>query len=272
MPANSSPSPATPAAGAAAYPEGAALAWHNIRTVLKRELLACFYSPVAYVFIVIFLLLSGFFTFMVGQFFEIGEASLSRSFFLWHPWLWLVFVPAIGMRLWAEEQRMGTIELLLTMPVQPWHAILGKFLASWIVVAAALALTFPVVITVGWLGDPDYGVIFTGYLGSLLLGGAYLAVTSMTSALSRNQVVSFIISVVLCLFLILAGFEPVTNFVQQIFPDASRLVDFVAGFGVIPHFDAFQRGVIDIRDLTYFASVIGFCLFATAAILQARRA
>ncbi len=259
-------------AGTDSATEGVALAWHNIRTVLKRELLASFYSPVGYVFIVIFLLMSGFFTFMVGQFFEIGEASLSRSFFLWHPWLWLVFVPAIGMRLWAEEQRMGTIELLLTMPVHPWHAIVGKFLAAWLVVALALGLTFPIVLTVGWLGSPDYGVIFTGYLGSLLLGGTYLAVTSMTSALSRNQVVSFIISVVLCLFLILAGFEPVTNFVQQIFPDASRLVDFVAGFGVVPHFDAFQRGIVDVRDLFYFASVIGFCLFATAVILQARRA
>lgn len=256
----------------AAFLEGPALAIHNIRTVLKRELLACFYSPVAYVFIVIFLLLAGFFTFMVGQFFEIGEASLSRSFFVWHPWLWLVFVPAIGMRLWAEEQRMGTIELLLTMPVQPWHAILGKFLASWAVVFAALLLTFPIVVTVGWLGDPDFGTILTGYLGSLLLGGAYLAVTSMTSAMSRNQVVSFILSVVLCLFLILAGFEPVTGFVQQVFPDATRLVDFVAAFGVIPHFDTFQRGIVDLRDLIYFGSVIGFCLFATAVILQARRA
>lgn len=262
----------SPTEGRGVYPEGVALAWHNIRTVMKRELLAGFYSPVAYVFIVIFLLLSGFFTFMVGQFFEIGEASLARSFFLWHPWLWLVFVPAIGMRMWAEEQRMGTMELLLTMPVQPWHAIAGKFLASWVIVGVALLLTFPVVVTVGWLGDPDYGMIVSGYLGSFLLGGAYLAVASMTSAMTRNQVVSFIISVVLCLFLILAGFEPVTNLVLQVFPNASRLVDFVAGFGVIPHYETFQRGVIDARDLIYFASVIGFCLYATAVILRARRA
>ncbi len=252
-------------------PTGPALALRNVWTVLKRELLAYFYSPVAYVFIVIFLLLAGFFTFMVGQYFEIGEASLAQPFFSWHPWLWLVLVPAIGMRLWAEEHRLGTIELLLTMPIEPWHAIVGKFLASWVVLGVGLLLTFPVVLTTAFLGDLDYGATFTGYLGSFLLAGSYLGVTSMTSALTRNQVISLILSVVLCLFLILAGFEPVVAAVRQIAPNSSALVDFVAGFGVFPHFDAFQRGVVDFRDFFYFLSVIAFGLFTTAAILQARR-
>src|SRR6266481_8233323 len=178
--------------------------WGNIKTIAKRELSGYFASPVAYVFIVIFLLLTGFFTFMAGGFFERGEASLV-SFFLWHPWLYLFLVPAVGMRLWSEERRMGTMELLLTMPVTGWQAIVGKFLASWLLLALALVLTFPVVISVGYLGSPDYGVIFCGYVGSLLLAGAYLAVGCMTSAMTRNQVISFILSVVICLFLILAG-------------------------------------------------------------------
>jgi ABC-2 type transport system permease protein len=253
-------------------PSGPSLAFRNIWTVMKRELLAYFYSPVAYVFIIIFLLLIGFFTFMVGQFFEIGEASLDRPFFSWHPWLWLILAPAIGMRLWAEEQRMGNIELLLTMPLEPWHAIVGKFLASWTVLGISLVLTFPIVLTVSFLGAPDFGTILCGYLGSFLLAGAFLGVTSATSAMTRNQVISFIVAIVLCLFLILAGFEPVTRFVQQIFPDSSRLIDFVAGFGVITHFESFQRGVIDLRDVFYFLSLIGFTLFVTSVVLRARRA
>ena len=176
----------------------------NITTIAKRELSAYFASPVAYVFIVIFLLLTGFFTFMVGGFFERNEASLI-SFFLWHPWLYLFLVPAVGMRVWSEERRQGTIELLMTMPITPWQAIMGKFLASWAFLALALALTFPVVMTVKYLVNPDLGVVAGGYIGSLLLAGAYLAITCFTSALTRNQVIAFIISVVVCLFLILAG-------------------------------------------------------------------
>ena len=161
----------------------------NILTIAKRELRGYFSSPVAFVFIVIFLLLSGFFTFMVGGFFERGEANL-QAFFAWHPWLYLFLVPAVGMRMWSEERRLGTIELLLTMPITPWQAIVGKFLASWAVVALALALTFPVVWTVNYLGSPDNGVILGGYIGSLLMAGAYLAISAMTSAMTRNQVVS----------------------------------------------------------------------------------
>src|SRR3990172_632871 len=156
----------------------------NIKTIAKRELGAYFTSPVAYVFIVIFLLLAGFFTFMMGGFFERREAGLT-AFFMWHPWLYLFLVPAVGMRLWSEERRLGTMELLLTMPVTTWQAIAGKFLASWLFLALALALTFPVVITVNWLGAPDNGVIFAGYAGSVLLAGSYLAVSCMTSAMTR---------------------------------------------------------------------------------------
>src|SRR3954468_17572478 len=163
--------------------------WTNIKTIAKREIAGYFASPVAYVFIVIFLLLCGFFTFMLGGFFERREASLV-SFFLWHPWLYLFLVPAVGMRLWSEERRLGTMELLLTMPITTWQAIVGKFLASWLFLALALLLTFPVVITVNWLGDPDNGVIFAGYIGSLMLAGGYLAVSCMTSAMTRNQVIS----------------------------------------------------------------------------------
>jgi len=240
-----------------------------IWTIAKRELAGYFTSPVAYVFLVIFLLLTGFFTFTAGNFFERGEASLA-AFFGWHPWVYLVLVPAVGMRLWAEERRSGTMELLLTMPVATWQAIVAKFLSSWLFLAVALALTFPTVVTVNVLGDPDNGVIVAGYLGSLLLAGAYLAISSMTSAMTRNQVVAFILSVVLCLFLILAGFNPVTDLMVRWASPA--LVDTVAAFSVITHYDGFQRGVIDTRDLFFFLSVIGFALFATGVIIRGHRA
>ena len=236
-------------------------------TIVKRELSSYFSSPVAYVFLVIFLLLTGFFTFTAGNFFERGEASLA-AFFGWHPWLYLVLVPAVGMRLWAEERRSGTLELLLTMPVAPWQAIVAKFLASWIFIGVALALTFPAVITVNVLGSPDNGMIVAGYLGSFFLAGAYLAITCMTSAMTRNQVVAFILSVVLCLFLILAGFNPVTDLLARWASPA--FIDTVAAFSVVTHFDGFQKGVIDTRDLFFFLSMIGFLLFATSVILRNR--
>jgi ABC-2 type transport system permease protein len=240
-----------------------------IVTIVKRELSSYFTSPVAYVFLVIFLLLTGFFTFTAGNFFERGEASLA-AFFGWHPWLYLVLVPAVGMRLWAEERRSGTMELLLTMPVAPWQAIVAKFLASWIFLALALVLTFPAIITVNVLGQPDNGIIAAGYLGSLMLAGAYLAITCMTSAMTRNQVIAFILSVVVCLFFILAGFNPVTDLLARW--GSPALVDTVAAFSVVTHFDGFQRGVIDSRDLLFFLSVIGFALFATGVIIRGHRA
>jgi ABC-2 type transport system permease protein len=239
----------------------------TIWVIAKRELGSYFTSPVAYVFLVIFLLLAGFFTFTAGQFFERGEAGLG-AFFGWHPWLYLVLVPAVGMRLWAEERRAGTLELLMTMPLTPWQAIAGKFLASWTFLGVALALTFPVVITVNVLGSPDNGTIFAGYLGSLFLAGAYLAITCMTSAMTRNQVVAFILSVVVCLFLILAGFTPVTDLLVRW--ASPGFVDTVAAFSVVTHFDGFQKGVIDTRDLIFFLSVIGFSLFATGVMLRNR--
>jgi ABC-2 type transport system permease protein len=244
-------------------------AWTNIRAIIKRELGGYFTSPIAYVFLVIFLLLTGFFTFTVGSFFERGEASLV-SFFTWHPWLYLFLVPAVGMRLWSEERRLGTMELLLTMPVTTWEALVGKFLASWLFLALALALTFPVIITVNYLGSPDNGVIFAGYVGSFLLAGSYLAITCMTSAMTRNQVISFIVAVLICLFLILAGYEPVTGLLSRF--ASARVVDVVAAFSVMTHFDGFQRGVIDLRDVVFFASLIGFALFTTGVIIRSHRA
>ena len=241
----------------------------SVLAITKRETVSYFSSPVAYVFLVIFLLLTGFFTFTVGNFFERGEASMA-AFFAWHPWLYLVLVPAIGMRLWSEERRSGTIEFLLTMPINPWEAIVGKFLSSWLFLAIGLALTFPVVLTVNWLGNPDNGQIAAGYLGSFFLAGAYLAIAGMTSALTRNQVVAFILAVVLCLFLILAGFNPVTDLLTRWASPA--VIETVAAFSVMTHFDGFQKGVIDSRDLLFFLSVTGFALFATALIIRNRRA
>jgi ABC-2 type transport system permease protein len=245
--------------------------WRNIKTITQRELKAYFASPVAYVFIVIFLLLNGFFTFMVGGFFERGEASLSSSFFLWQPWFYLFLVPAVGMRLWADERRVGTLELLLTMPIAPWEAIVGKFSASWLFLGLALLLTFPVVLTVNYLGSPDNGVILAAYLGSWLMAGAYLAVSCITSAITRSQVVSFIISVVACLFLILAGFPPVINLLQNLTHNWQWLVEVITSFSVITHFEGFQKGVLDSRDIIFFLSVIGFSLFTTSVILRTHR-
>lgn len=249
-------------------------ALRHIWSIAKRELGVYFTSPLAYVFIVIFLLLCSFFVFFVSRFFEYGDASLNRAFFDWHPWFYLFLVPAAGMRLWAEERRVGTLELLLTLPITPWQAILGKFLASWLFLAVALSLTFPLWITVNYLGDPDNGVIFAGYVGSWLMAGAYLAVSSCTSALTRSQVVSFIVSVVVCLFLLLCGFPPVINMLERVgTSDTWRwLVDLVASFSVITHFDGFERGVIDSRDVLYFLSVMVFGLFCTGVILRAHRA
>lgn len=241
----------------------------NIWSIAKRELSGMVSSPVAYVFIVIFLLLSAFFTFMIGGFFERGQASLA-SFFGWHPWVYLFLVPAVGMRMWAEERRSGTIELLLTLPVTTWQAIVGKFLASLTIIAVALLLTFPVWITVNYLGAPDNGIIVAGYTGSLLLAASYLAVTSFTSALTRNQVVSFILAVVICLFLILCGWPPVLDLLHRVF--SPGLIDLVAAFSVMTHFDSIQRGVLDLRDILFFLSMILFFLLATHAVLRARRA
>lgn len=240
-----------------------------IKTITRRELKAYFLSPTAYVFIVIFLVLSGFFTFMIGGFFANGEASLS-AFFHWFPWLYLVLIPAVGMPMWADERRLGTIELLLTMPVAPWQCIISKFLAGWAFIGIALLLTFPIVITVAYLGRPDYGLIFCGYLGSFLLAGAYLSISCLTSAMTRSQVVSFIVSVVICLFLIISGFPPVTNMLVEWAP--AWVIRLASDVSVMPHFESIKRGVIDSRDIIYYLSVMVFSLFSTSLILKNYRA
>jgi len=238
--------------------------------IAKRELASYFNSPVAYVFIVIFLLLTGFFTFMMGGFFRFKEATLT-SFFVWHPWLYMLLVPAVGMRLWSEERRMGTLELLFTMPVTTTSAIAGKFLAGWLFLGFALLLTIPMPITVCYLGEPDLGPMFTGYIGSFLMAGAYLAISGMTSACTRNQVISFITSVVICLFLVLAGYPPVTNILLK-WGAANSLVEFAAGISVMFHFESMQRGVLDLRDFVYFISLVVFALFTTNIVLKTYRA
>jgi ABC-2 type transport system permease protein len=240
----------------------------SVITIFKRELKAYFGSPVAYVFLVAFLALTGFLTFSVSMYFERREADLTW-FFLWHPWVYLLLVPAATMGVWAEERRTGTIELLLTLPVTLAETLLGKFLAAWSFIAIALALTFPIVVTTAWLGDPDMGAVACGYVGSLLLAGACVAVGTLTSALSRNQVVSFVLALTACLLLILAGYEPVTNlFVRW----APRLVDAVAACSFMRHFDALRRGVIDLYDIAYYAGVMVFTLTAAHVVINSRKA
>ena len=241
----------------------------SIWTITKRELGGYFNSPVAYVFLVIFLLMTAAFTFLIGQFMDRNQATL-QPFFMWHPWIYLFLVPAVGMRLWSEERRQGTMELLLTLPISLWHCIIGKFLASWIFLTLALAMTFPIWITVNYLGDPDNSVILASYIGSFFLAGAYLSITSMTSAFTRNQVISFILSVVICLFLVLCGWPPVTDVVETLAPRS--VVEFVAAFSVMPGIEQFNNGQIDSRTVIYFLSVIGFPLFATSVIIRGLRA
>jgi|TARA_B110000467_G_scaffold152795_1_gene162483 ABC-2 type transport system permease protein len=241
----------------------------SIWTITKRELGGYFNSPVAYVFLVIFLLMTAAFTFLIGQFMDRNQATL-QPFFMWHPWIYLFLVPAVGMRLWSEERRQGTMELLLTLPISLWHCIIGKFLASWIFLTLALVMTFPIWITVNYLGDPDNSVIVASYIGSFFLAGAYLSITSMTSAFTRNQVISFILSVVICLFLVLCGWPPVTDVVETLAPRS--VVEFVAAFSVMPGIEQFNNGQIDSRAVIYFLSVIGFPLFATNVVIRGLRA
>lgn len=240
----------------------------NTKAITKRELFSYFESPVAYVFMVVFLILIGFLTFFVSRYYENGQADL-RPFFFWHPWLFLILVPAAAMRLLAEERRTGTIETLLTLPVTMTQVILGKFLAAWLFLGLAIVLTFPIVLTTYYLGIPDRGVMIGGYIGSILLAGAYLSAGMLTSALTRNQVISFVLSVVICLFLLLAGWPPVTDLLVRWAP--SWLVNGVASFSFMPHYEAFQKGVLDIRDFAYYLSVMVFMLFGTYLVLKNRQ-
>jgi len=241
----------------------------NLPVILRRELASYFATPVAYVFIVIFLLMAGSFTFYLGNFYEREIADL-QPFFQFHPWLYLFLVPAIGMRLWAEERKSGTIELLLTLPVTTGEAVIGKFLAAWAFVGLALLLTFPIWITVNVLGNPDNGVIVTGYLGSWLMAGGFLAISACLSAVTRNQVVAFIIAVVVCFGFLLSGLPLVLDLFRGWLPQS--VVDAVANLSFLSHFSSISRGVVDLRDLVYFALVIGFWLFANRIVIEIKKA
>ncbi len=242
---------------------------NNIFIISKREFTSYFATPVAYVFIVIFLVMTGIFAFYLGNFFERGQADL-YPFFLYHPWLYLFLIPALSMRLWSEERKSGTIELLVTLPISITESVLGKFLAAWAFTAIALALTFPIWITVNYLGTPDNAVIFASYLGSILMAGAFLAIGSCISAITRNQVIAFVISVVLCFGFILSGFPLVLDFFSSWAPLA--IVNAISDMSFLTHFSAIARGVIDLRDLIFFTSFIGCWLFANVIIVELKKA
>ena len=236
--------------------------------ICKRELVAYFSTPLAYVFIVIFLGLTGAVTFYFGGFFNRGQADL-QPFFAFHPWLYLFLIPAIGMRLWAEERKSGTIELLMTLPVSTTHAVLGKFLASWIFAAIALALTFPIWITVNYLGSPDNGVIIAGYIGSLLMAGAFLSIGCFVSALTRNQVIAFVIGAAVCFVFMMSGLELVLSSFKGWAP--IFVVDLIASLSFLTHFDGIIKGVIDLRDVVYLLSAIVVFLFANKLMIDLKR-
>ena len=240
-----------------------------IKVIATRELRGYFATPLAYVFIVIFLMLMGVFTFYLGGFYERGQADLA-PFFSFHPWLYLILVPAISMRLWAEERKSGSIELLMTLPVTMLEAVLGKFLAAWCFTAVALALTFPIWVTVNYLGEPDNGVIFTAYVGSLLMAGAFLAIGACISAANRNQVVAFIITIVICFIFLLSGFPLVLDFFSGWAPQGA--IDAIASLSFLTHFNSLSKGVLDLRDIVYFLLVIGAWLYANTIVLDMKKA
>ena len=242
---------------------------NNISIILRRELSAYFATPVAYVFIVIFLVLSGALTFHLGGFYERGQADLA-PFFNFHPWLYLFLVPAISMRLWAEERKSGNIELLLTLPITMAEAVIGKFLAAWLFTGIALVLTFPLWISVNYLGDPDNGVILAAYIGSLLMAGGFLAIGSCISATTKNQVIAFIISVVICFAFLLSGFSIVLDSFRAWAPQV--VVDAIASLSFLTHFSSISKGVIDLRDIIYFISLIAFWLYANIVIIDLKKA
>ena len=245
------------------------LSLHKLGIIFQRELQGYFATPLAYVFIVIFLITNGIFTFDLGGFYARGQADL-MPFFSFHPWLYLFMVPAIAMALWADERKTGTIELLLTLPVRLSDAVLGKFLAAWVLTGLALALTFPIWITVNYLGDPDNGVIFASYIGSWFMAGAYLAIGSCMSACTRNPVIAFILTVSICFLFVIMG-SPI---LLGAFPDwmPQAIVDAVAALGFLTHFDAIAKGVLDIRDVLYFSVFIAAWLLASAIVIEIKKA
>tara|TARA_B100000959_G_scaffold213893_1_gene225107 strand:+ start:832 stop:1566 length:735 start_codon:yes stop_codon:yes gene_type:complete len=237
----------------------------NCWVIIKRELGAYFSTPLAYVFIVIFLALSGALTFFMGAFFERGQADLA-SFFSFHPWLYLFLIPAVSMRLWAEERKTGTVELLLTLPTPTWVVVIGKYLAAWVFIGIALVLTFPLWITVNFLGTPDNGVIVASYLGSLVMAGGYLAIGSCLSAVTKNQVIAFILTAVVCFLFLMSGVELVQSFFQGWAP--SFVLEALASMSFLTHFNTIIRGVIDLRDVVFFGSIIGVFLYFNAAVID----
>ena len=241
----------------------------NVITIIKRELNSYFATPVAYVFIVIFLVMSGALTFYLGNFYERGQADLI-PFFQFHPWLYLFLVPAIAMRLWAEERKTGSIELLMTLPISIGQSVIGKYLAAWMFIGIALILTFPIWITVNYLGNPDNGVILAAYLGSFLMAGGFLAIGSCISATTKNQVIAFIITVVICFLFLLAGSSLVLNFFKVWIPQS--IVDAISSLSFLTHYISISKGVIDLRDIIYFFSLIGFWLYANTLIVDLKKA
>lgn len=240
----------------------------SVRIIVKREFASYFATPIAYVFILIFLMLSGVFTFYIGSFYERAQADLT-PFFSFHPWLYLFLVPAVSMRLWSEERKSGSIELLMTLPITRLSAVLGKFLAAWLFTGIALVLTFPLWITVNYLGDPDNGVVLASYIGSWLMAGGFLAIGSCTSAMSKSQVIAFIFCGMICLLFILAGFPMVLSVFKGWAP--AVLVDTLASLSFLTHFSSISKGVLSVRDLLYFLSMIGFWLLATAVVVDLKQ-
>lgn len=241
----------------------------NIWTLVKRELHGYFVTPVAYVFIVVFLLLNGICTFYFGDFLGRGQADLV-SFFSFHPWIYAVFIPAISMRLWSEERRSGSIELLFTLPISTWQAVLGKYLAALYFAAISLAMTFPLWVVVNYLGKPDNGVIVACYIGSLFMAAGFLAIGAAVSALTKNQVISFVITLLLCLLINLLGFPIVLDFARTLLPRV--LVDTIRDFSFLTNYDTISRGIIELRSVVYFASLILLGIFANAVIIENKRA
>jgi ABC-2 type transport system permease protein len=237
----------------------------GLSAVFRREFAAYFATPIAFVFLVIFLMSMGVFTFYVGHFYDTGTADLT-IFFSYHPWLYLFLLPALAMRLWAEERRSGSIELLLTLPLPVWASVLGKYLAAWAFAGLALALTFPIWLTVNYLGHPDNGVILASYCGSFLMAGAYLAIGAAISAATSNQVIAFVVAVVVCFLFTAAGAPLVMESFSGWAP--LPLVEAIASFSFLSHFNAITDGVIDLRDIVFFASLIGLCLFANVLLVE----
>jgi ABC-2 type transport system permease protein len=242
---------------------------HAVRTVFRRELAAYFATPLAYVFIVIFLALTGAFTFFLGNFFERGQADL-QPFFLFHPWLYLFLVPAIAMRMWAEERRSGTIEILMTLPTTTFAAVLGKFLAAWLFAGIALLLTFPIWIIVNYLGQPDNGSILVSYLGSWLMAGAFIAIGACTSALTKSQVIAFVVAAAACFLFLMSGLDLVLAAFRPWAPPL--VVDTVASFSFLTHFGQLTKGVIDVATLLFFGSLIVVCLIVNTLLVDLEKA